>query len=355
VEIIENPLHGSGLPADAEVELTEIITDPAVAMTLFAQCPHAHTTPLVDAPELAQQCDIATLLVKDERQRMQLGSFKALGAAFHIAKQAASVLAQNPQQPVHRALSNMTFVCASAGNHGLSLAAGARTFGAEAVVYLSETVPESFAERLRGRGAQVVRAGRIYEHSMRAAEQAALVNDWQLLSDSSWIGYADPPRDVMEGYLIITAEIAEQISQPPTHIVIQAGVGGLAAAVAAAARHLWGDSPKIVVVEPTAAPALMRSIEQQQPVTTDGPISSMGRLDCKAPSHLALAYLARHANYFATVSDDAVNETLPLLEKAGLSTTSSGAAGISALLHGSQQLGLDSTSRALTYLTEAPS
>lgn len=353
MEIIENPHRAAGFPASVVIESGHLVTTPAAAMALFARCPQRHSTPLLDVPLLANHCGIGTLSVKDERQRMGLGSFKALGAAFHIAKHAARCMADSPNCPTNQALAGQTFVCASAGNHGLSLAAGARVFGAQAVVYLSETVPAQFADRLRSLGADVVRAGRVYEHSMAAAEQAAKTHGWQLLSDSSWLGYAEPAQDVMEGYLIITAEIAEQVSHPPTHVFIQAGVGGLAAASAAAVRHFWGESPLIVVVEPTSAPALARSIQQAQPVTTDGPVSCMGRLDCKAPSHVALAYLAKQADYFVTIDDEAVTGTLDLLEQSNLKTTSSGAAGISALIHSQQQMNLDRQSHVVAYLTES--
>ncbi|MCB1435476.1 MAG: pyridoxal-phosphate dependent enzyme, partial [Alphaproteobacteria bacterium] len=176
----------------------------------------------------------------------------------------------------------------SAGNHGLSVAAGARVFGANAIIYLAKTVPESFAERLRSKGARVIRAGDTYEESMAAASDAAIAHSWHLLSDSSWLGYEDPARDVMEGYLIMGDELAHQIESPPSHVFLQAGVGGLAAAAAAAARRNWGHATKIIVVEPAFAPALFESIRAGRPVTTSGPVSSMGRLDCKEPSHLAL-------------------------------------------------------------------
>ena len=74
-----------------------------------------------------------------------------------------------------------------------SVAAGARVFGARAVVYLSRTVPEVFAERLRGEGAEVRRAGDDYAASMAAAEKAAQDDGMVLLSDSSWAGYTKIP------------------------------------------------------------------------------------------------------------------------------------------------------------------
>ena len=189
-------------------------------------------------------------------------------------------------------VSNTTYITASAGNHGLSVAAGASAFGAKAVVYLSHTVPEDFATRLTKIGATVVRAGENYEASMVAAQKAAADNDWVLLSDSSWDGYFDRPWRLMEGYTVMAAEIIHQIEHVPTHIYLQAGVGGLAGAMAACFRAAWGDAPMITVVEPAFAPALTNSIIEGKFVSTSGPVSDMGRLDCKEASLIALAGLS---------------------------------------------------------------
>ena len=357
MHLLINPCKDTGLTETPDFEPGEIVTDPTAARLLFAQCPAAAPSPLVNSPEMAKEFGIKTLSLKDERRRMGLGSFKALGAAFAIAKQAAHAVALTPETPFETALSGQTFVCASAGNHGLSLAAGARLFGAMAVVYLAETVPEDFAERLRGKGATVVREGDVYEASMAAATKAASDNGWQLLSDGSWLGYADPARDVMEGYLIMTAEVADEIDTPPTHVFLQAGVGGLAAACAGAVRSIWGSTPKLIVVEPEFAPALIESVRADCVVTSPGPVSSMGRLDCKVPSHLALRYLAREADAFMTITEDEVAQTIDLMATHDMASSPSGGAGVSGLHHlrsSGDVLGLDENARVLCYVSEGP-
>ena len=354
---LHNPLKGAGVPDGPNLAAGEIETAPDAANALIAQCPRAAVTPLVLADDLARRLGVGHIAVKDERGRMGLGSFKALGAAHAIAKAAARRIKDGTATDYATALAGETYVCASAGNHGLSVAAGAHVFGAQAVVYLSEAVPEDFAGRLRGKGAKVVRAGDTYEASMAAAAQAAEDNGWQLLSDSSWVGYTGMPRDVMEGYLIMGDEAARQIDRPPTHVFLQAGVGGLAAAGAATARRCWGGDVKIIVVEPEAAPALLESVRAGKPVTTHGPVSNMGRLDCKEPSHLALKYLAREADAFMTVTDAEALETVALLEKHDLATSPSGGAGIAGLHHigaHAREIGLGPASRVQCYLSEGP-
>src|SRR6056297_2958192 len=167
--------------------------DPAPVAQLLALCPAHARTPLLDVAQFADKAGVAQLFVKDERARMGLGSFKALGAAYAIAREAAEA-----GGPWETALSGRTFVTASAGNHGLSVAAGARLFGARAQVFLSETVPEGFAARLRSKGAEVIRAGTTYGESMAAAETLAAETGRTLLSDSSWQGYTALPWRVME-------------------------------------------------------------------------------------------------------------------------------------------------------------
>ena len=324
-------------------------TDAAAVQSLLARCPRAAETPLLSLPELAGAQGVAEVWLKDERGRMGLGSFKALGAAYVIAREASLV----PDAGVWGdRLRGRVFVTASAGNHGLSVAAGARLFGAQAVIFLAETVPEAFADRLRQKGAEVRREGDDYEASMLAAEAAAEENGWTLLSDSSWPGYEDLPLRVMEGYLQMAAEIVDQIPAPPTHIFLQAGVGGLAAAVAAHARRAWGDAPVIVVVEPEAAPALLVSCRAGGIVTTEGPVSEMGRLDCKTPSMIALSGLARDADLFVTVSEAEAASATARLAAAGLDTTPSGAAGLAAVFAGRPALPADA--RVLAIVSEGP-
>lgn len=351
MQLLKNPYRGTGL-----LGLDDTIPAPSIAAdavsALLAHCPAHAPTPLISATALAGALNVASVQVKDERGRMGLGSFKALGAAYVIATDANKSGATDMSQ----ALTGKTYVTASAGNHGMSVAAGAKVFGAQAVIYLSKTVPDSFAQRLRDKGARVVIEGDNYEASMAAAMEAAEANHWQLLSDSSWHNYTDRPHRLMEGYLQMAAEAFSQCAVPPTHIVLQAGVGGMAGAVAALARHTCGDGPIIIVVEPDAAPALHDSIMAGKAVTTQGPVSEMGRLDCKEPSLIALKGLAKDADFFALISEDEGNHTMETLADHGLATTPSGGAGLSFLLandvHANIALGPDA--HVLAFLSEGP-
>jgi diaminopropionate ammonia-lyase len=347
VEDYRNPHRGKGLPGLAPLPL-----DDATAVgALLSLCPAHAATQLLSLPGLAREIGVGTLHVKDERDRMGLGSFKALGAAHAIAREASKAREAHGSN-WSEALHERVYATASAGNHGLSVAAGARLFGARAVVFLSDTVPEAFAARLAAKGTEVRRAGATYEDSMEAAEAEAARQGWTLLSDSSWPGYTEMPLRVMEGYLQIGAEIVDQIDAPPTHIFLQAGVGGMAAALAALFRRAWGEAPVIVVVEPEAAPAILESLGAGAIKTTAGPVSSMGRLDCKTPSMIALAGLARDADQVVTVTEAEAATAVARLSTEGLETTPSGAAAIAAMLAGRPPLPPDA--RVLAILSEGP-
>lgn len=350
MDVLRNPYRGGG-------KFVADMPFPSVAAQrvadLLVHCPAAAETPLVDVTGLSP---IEALWIKDERQRMNLGSFKALGAAYVIARHAQDIAQQTGASLEDQPLAVRTYVTASAGNHGLSVAAGARVFGARAVVYIGAGVPESFAQRLRAQGADVVREGADYAASMSAAAQAAQDNGWTLLSDSSWAGYSELPYILMEGYVHMAAEAVAQCPDVPTHIFLQAGVGGLAGAVAAYARHAWGDAPQIIVVEPEAAPAIFQSIAQGAVVFADGPQSIMGRLDCKEPSLIALNGLARDADICVTLSDETVAGHLPAMAAHGIATSASGGAGVAAVLDDElrAQLCIDADARVLCIVSEGP-
>ena len=210
----------------------------------------SRSNPQSEIIDEAKNLGINKLWLKDERNRMGLGSFKALGATFVIASHAANKIAkERTDDDWKKSLSGETYISASAGNHGLSLAAGARIFGAKAVIYLSKNVPSTFADRIRSYGADVVIHGDDYEESLQGAQSAAEENNWFLLSDVTWDGY-DYGLQVMQGYLVLAAEAYDRCLEMPTHIFLQAGVGGFPASMATLARKYFGDKPKIIIVEP---------------------------------------------------------------------------------------------------------
>ncbi|KUJ68196.1 hypothetical protein ACZ90_21360 [Streptomyces albus subsp. albus] len=284
-------------------------------------------------PALAEAVGVASVEIKDESTRMGLGSFKALGAGYAVARlvraEAEEGFGPRPTGEQLRAAAARTpFVCASAGNHGLSMAAGVRELGGTPVVFLSARVPEHFARLLRSRGAEVRRVGDDYEQSMAAALEVARRHGWRLVSDSSWEGYTGVPLDIMRGYTVLF----DELDSPPTHVFVQAGVGGLAAAAAGYARDRWGERVRIVVVEPQAAPCLLASVRAGRPTRVEGGRTALGRLDCREPSLLAWRLLSRLADAFVTIDDEQAETAARMLAAEGVGVSACGAAGAAGLL-----------------------
>lgn len=317
---------------------------------LLEQCPAYRPSPLIRRT-VAQN----SVQLKDETQRMGLGSFKALGGVYAMSQlitgDDASLIV--PLSTICDKAKDLTFVCASAGNHGMAIAAGARIFGARARIHLAKTIPEDFVSRLKNQGAEVVRSGSTYEESIQIAITDAAKNKYIHLADGSWAGYTEPPRLVMEGYTVIAEELRAEFERNgdwPTHVFLQAGVGGLAAAITYMIRKNWTFQPKIIVVEPEDAPCLRDGNKAGHVVTVEGPISNMGRLDCKTASLLAFEILNSMADRFVTISDTQAQIATEKLEAIGLATTPSGAAGFAAM----NAFNLSPDDRSLVIITEGP-
>jgi diaminopropionate ammonia-lyase len=334
------------------------------ALDLLEICPAYTQTPIVEISPLNN----IRLLIKDETNRMGLGSFKALGGIYAVAKflleqwqkeNGSELPVQRLTEPKIRSWSNkFTFVCASAGNHGIAVAKGAELFNANSRVHIAHSVPASFAQRLATLGAVVIRSGETYEESMVAAMNDNL-NGETLLADSSWPGYYHLPMLVMEGYTVIAEEMRQVFLHEdnwPTHVFLQAGVGGLAASMAFEIRKNWKQQPCIVVVEPLAAPCLFESYKQGRTTIVSGPISSMGRLDCKEPSLIAFKLLKELADDFVCVSDEDALAAADFLAQNNLATTASGAAGLAAILSNAKlDITIPDNSICLAIATEGSS
>ena len=329
----------------------DVILESAKPAELLSACPKYKPTPL-----LKRSVQNNSIWIKDETDRMGLGAFKALGGVYAVG----SIIAKKQDLPIKTdsffldefksCARNITFVCASAGNHGLAVAAGAQIFGAKARIHLSDTVPEDFALRLKHKNAEVVRSGANYEESIEAAIKDANDSGAIHLADGSWPGYIEPPRLVMEGYTIMAKELREEfehLNDWPTHVYLQAGVGGFAAAIAFEIRKSWRVQPEILIVEPDAAPCLKESIKHRKILTVEGPVSDMGRLDCKTPSLLAFEILSSAANDFCLITEEQAQDAVRIVGEMGLATSPSGAAGLAALLANS-----DKDASSLVFFTE---
>lgn len=328
------------------------------AVLSLARAREAHTTikgwagyaptPLVSLPALTARSGIAELLYKDEGKRFELKSFKGLGGAYAVDRLVAE-----------RGKDGLVVTCATDGNHGRAVAWGARRAGVKAIIYVHEGVSEGRADAIRALGATVIREGFNYDASVRASAEAAKKNGWQIVSDTSWPGYETVPRDVMQGYAVLGIESWAQGANP-THIFVQGGVGGIAAAILSYTWESFGTKrPKLIVVEPENAACLIESARAGKLTIVTGDLETIiAGLACGEPSVLAWKLLDTGADAFMTVSDGDAVAAMRDLAGQKVVGGESGVAGLAGLFKAAgngdmrRALGLDATSRVLCFGTE---
>jgi len=339
---------------------------------------NAGPTPLFDLPALAANLNIAQLSVKDESVRSPLGSFKALGAPIALARLILRLFPEHNLDPLALVggkyadrLKGFTVISATDGNHGRALAAAARTFGCQCVIVLHANVSQEREDAIAAYGAKIVRIAGNYDESVAEAARLAAANQWTVVSDTSYEGYEDIPRDVMQGYGAIAAEVLTQAKVSPgepapyTHIFLQGGVGGLAAGIASYFCEFFGENrPEFIVVEPVQADCLYQSALQGQAASATGSVDSvMAGLACGETSPLAWRFLENSVDVFMTISDDDAVTAMHLLagkQNGDIPVVAgeSGAAGVAglAVLRANEALsaeaGLDASSRVLVINTE---
>lgn len=284
-------------------------------------------TPLLALQGLAQAAGLEALWYKDEGGRFGLGSFKALGGAYAVLRLVQREVARGEgREPSSRELMDgafnhvareLTVTSATDGNHGRSVAWGARLFGCPCVIYIHETVSEGREEAIAAYGARVERIPGTYDDAVRAAARDAETHGRHVVSDTAWEGYTDIPREVMQGYSVMMGEALEQLPPggPPTHVFVQGGVGGLAAAVCA---HLWetlgAERPAFVVVEPERADCLFLSAQAGRPTVVEGDLDTvMAGLAAGEVSLVAWEVLRQGVEAFLAIPDEAALETMRLL------------------------------------------
>jgi diaminopropionate ammonia-lyase len=341
------------------------------------ECLSRSATPLWDLPDAAARMGVARLAIKDESFRSSLGSFKALGAPIALMRLVMRLWRTHAIDPAALIegryapmLANLTVISATDGNHGNALAAAARSMGCNCVIVLHANVSLERQWAIENRGAQIIRIQGNYDQSVEEAARLAKANGWHVVSDTSYEGYEAIPRDVMQGYGSIAAEICEQSAnasdQPEfTHVFLQGGVGGLAAGIAS---YLWerhGESrPRFIVVEPRQADCLCQSAIEGRPTRTTGTVDSvMAGLACGEASPLAWRFLERCVDHFMTIDDtDAVHAMRALaagtdkdVPVVAGESGAAGYAGVSVLMRDSglaRTAGLGPASRVLLVNTE---
>ena len=265
-------------------------------------------TPLIKLDKLSKELGLNKIFYKDESKRFDLKSFKALGGAYAVEK-------------VSKGNKDIVVATATAGNHGRSVAWGAKRLGLKCKIFISEFVSDARGQAMADLGADVVKVNGNYEKSLIECIKQSTDNNWQIVQDVAWQDYMIVPKYTMAGYTVMMKEIVEQINQNRvSHIILQAGVGGMAAAMIAGIARYLENIPITIVVEPDSAACVLESIRTGKIEKIDIKRESlMGGMSCGEVSLVPWEILKNSVKYCISLPDDDIAKTMKLLGNASFS------------------------------------
>ncbi|MFC1950265.1 diaminopropionate ammonia-lyase [Chloroflexota bacterium] len=335
------------------------------------------TTPLITLQQLALELNVDGIYIKDESSVIYLDSFKILGASFAIFKLLYKTLISNSEPTSFADLKKLpkdkfTLVTATDGNFGKAVAWVAQQLRQKAIVYVPHTMTMHRRNAIELLGAKVLEPqgeDRSYDGAVHELATYPDKDNYLVISDTSWMGYEEIPKSVMQGYLTICDEATEQLGglgiKKPSHIFLQVGVGGFAASVLGYYHSVFGnDRPISILVEPAAAACALQSAKNERRTKVETKNTIMVGLCCGEPSTLAWPILHNYADYFSSIPDRVASYGVKILaepkpsDKAIISGES-GAAGLGCLIHilrhnrdFAKKLGISSKSTILLFNTE---
>ena len=265
-------------------------------------------TPLIELNKLSKELNLNKIFYKDESKRFDLKSFKALGGAYAVEK-------------ITKGNKDIVVATATAGNHGRSVAWGARRLGLKCKIFISEFVSEARGQAMADLGADVIKVKGNYEKSLIECIKQSTENNWQIVQDVAWKDYMLVPKYTMAGYTVMMKEIVNQISNDQiTHIILQAGVGGMAGAMVAGIAKYLKNVPETIVVEPDSAACVMESIKIGKIEKIDIKRESlMGGMSCGEVSLVPWEILKNSVKFCISLPDDDIAKTMKLLGNSSFS------------------------------------
>ncbi len=265
-------------------------------------------TPLLSLDKLSKELNLNNIFYKDESKRFDLKSFKALGGAYAV-------------EQVTKGNKDIVVATATAGNHGRSVAWGAKRLGLSCKIFISEFVSDAREKAMSNLGAEVIKVKGNYEKSLIECIRQSTENSWQIVQDVAWKDYITVPKYTMAGYTVMMKEITDQIKENKiTHIILQAGVGGMAAAMVAGIARYLDYVPVIIVVEPDSAACVMESIKTGKIEKIDIKRESlMGGMSCGEVSLVPWEILKNSVKHCISLPDDDIAKTMKLLGNSSFS------------------------------------
>lgn len=216
-------------------------------------------------------------------------------------------------------------VAFSSGNHAQGVAIAARRLGIPAVIVMPADAPTLKVEGTRAEGAEIVFYDRATEDRVRIATQIAAERGATLVPS-----FDDP--DIVAGQGTAGLEILDQMREPPCHILVPTGGGGLAAGIALACPEA-----AITCVEPAGWDDMGRSLEAGMivPVGSDAPRTLCDALQTPRVSPITFGVLAARQVSAVSVSEAEVEDAIRYAwRELDLVVEPGGAVALAALLSG---------------------
>jgi diaminopropionate ammonia-lyase len=367
----------------SKMDIGFLSIDKAVKVKKFHESiPGYRETPLRSLDNLAREFGVSKIFVKDESFRFGLNSFKSLGGSYAIGSCLGDMLRIIPDEltfdkltsdRAKSILGDMTFVTATDGNHGRGVAWTAKMLGHKSVVYMPQGSSLERLRNIQSEGAEASITDMNYDEAVCLASEMAEKNGWILIQDTAWEGYEDIPVRIMQGYGTMALEAYMELlamSEKPTHIFLQAGVGSMAAAVTGFFANVYGDDwPITVIVEPEKANCVFRTARADDGkihTVTGNMDTIMAGLACGVPSTLGWEILRDYADGFISCPDSFAAQGMrilgcPLEGDLRIVSGESGAAGFGATseilrkkehMKIKESLNLDENSKILFFSTE---
>lgn len=289
--------------------------------------PEYEMTPLVNLNQLAKECGVKAIYVKDESYRFRQNAFKVLGGSFAIANYIAKKLGMTLEEmtyetitseEIREKLGEMTFVTATDGNHGRGVAWTANRLKQKCVVYMPKGTAKERLENIRALGADAMIMECNYDDCVRLATEHSKKYGWVLIQDTAFEGYEEVPSWIMQGYLTMMEETVEQLGEVcPTHVFLQAGVGAMAGSMTGyLASHYMEEKPTIVIVEPEKADCIFKTAKEDDGrlhYVTGDLDTIMAGLACGEPCSIGWEVMKRYAEYYISMPDEVAADGMRIL------------------------------------------
>jgi len=317
--------------------------------------------PPVSLTGLARLAGVGDIAYQDEGRRFGLGSFKGWGGGYATEALLRRVEARGGTT------SSVTVTCATDGNHGRAVAWAAARGGAACVVYVADIVTERRVREIEALGARVIRSSGNHEVASAECLAAARGHGRHVITETENATEPQIATDILAGYGALWEEALDPSGESalPTHLFVQAGVGGLAATGAAITSRRYGAArPVLAVVEAASADCIRRSLESGRRTTVEGEFDTrLAGLAAGATSTFAWGLLRHGADVGIGIPDAAAEDAVrrlgdPVAGDPRIAAGPSGAAGLGAALAACadaslrRRLGIDAATRILVIGTE---